>query len=82
MSYSKGFGSSDTAIVVCRYQNQKLEVVHTKTITKGLYEDILRRIIELIEIHNCGKVYVDGSAVSLIRSLAKTTKLELSLKKL
>lgn len=64
-----GFGSSDTAIVAVRYNDFKLEVIHAETISKGLYEDILRKIIELIEINNTKKVFVDGSAVHLIRSL-------------
>lgn len=69
MGIDVGFGPSDTAIVVTRYQNNKIEVIHTETISKGLYEDIITKIVELIERYRIGKVYVDGSAVSLIRSL-------------
>ena len=65
-----GFGSSsDTAIVIVRYQDQKLEVVHAETITRGLYEHIHKHILVLAQQYNTGKIFIDGSASALIRSL-------------
>lgn len=69
MGIDVGFGSSQTAIVILRYQNDKLEVIHTESISRGLYEEILKHIIRLIQQFSCGKFYVDGSASHLIRSL-------------
>lgn len=69
MGIDVGFSSSDTAIVIVRYQNNKLEVVHAESISRGLYEGILKHIIQLIHQFSCGKVYIDGSASHLIRSL-------------
>ena len=69
MGIDVGFGSSDTAIVMVRYQDNKLEVVHAESITKGIYEDIHKHILELRNQYNAGKIFIDGSAIALIRSL-------------
>jgi hypothetical protein len=69
MGIDPGFGSSSTGIVITRYQNQKLEVVHAEEITKGIYEEIHKHILDLAKEYNIGKIFVDGSATALIRSL-------------
>lgn len=51
MGIDPRFGSSSTGIVITRYQNQKLEVVHAEEITKGRYEEIHKRILSAAVQH-------------------------------
>ena len=55
-------------LVVCRVEN----VVHAESIHKGVFEDMVDRIRQVMHMHGVVKCFVDGSAVHIIRSLARS----------
>lgn len=72
MGVDIGFGSSDSSIVVVRHIDSVLQVVHAENIHHGVFENIVDRIRQVMNIHGVVKCFVDGSAVHIIRSLARS----------
>lgn len=71
MGVDIGFGSSATTLVVSKYEDGLIKVVHAEQIYQGVFENIIDRIIQVQNTHGCVKVFVDGSAVHTVRSLAR-----------
>ena len=64
-----GFSSSQFAICVVQWRDDKLNVVQTELLDKPLYTDALHLIRTLIQNYAPCKVFIDGSAAHLIHEL-------------
>jgi hypothetical protein len=64
-----GFSSSQFAICVVQWRDDKLNVVHTELLDKPLYTDALHLIRTLVQNYAPCKVFIDGSAAHLIHEL-------------
>ena len=60
-----GFSSSQFAICIVQWRDDKLNVVHTELLDKPLYTDALHLIRSLVQKYAPCKVFIDGSAVIL-----------------
>ena len=63
------FSSSQFAICIVQWRDDKLNVVYTELLDKPLYTDALQLIRSLIQKYAPCKVFIDGSAAHLIHEL-------------
>jgi hypothetical protein len=63
------FSSSQFAICIVQWRDDKLNVVYTEMLDKPLYTDALQLIRSLIQKYTPCKVFIDGSAAHLIHEL-------------
>jgi hypothetical protein len=64
-----GFSSSQFAICIVQWKDDKLNVVHTELLDRPLYTDALHLIRSLVQNYFPCKVFIDGSAAHLIHEL-------------
>jgi hypothetical protein len=73
MSIDIGWGSSNTAIIVSRYVNGKVQIIHSQEMVRPLFSDVLNIIWQLY--HKCNgrdrlrNILVDASATELYTAL-------------
>jgi hypothetical protein len=63
------FSSSQFAICIVQWRNDKLNVVYTKLLDKPLYTNALNLIRQLIQSYGPCKVFIDSSAAHIIHEL-------------
>lgn len=71
MSIDIGWGSSNTAIMVSRYVNGKIQIIYSKEYTRPLFQDIINEVWELKR--KCGdslqNIIIDAANTELYTSL-------------
>jgi hypothetical protein len=63
------FGSSDFAIMVMEWKNQKLQVIYCENIEKPKFSDMVRLTQQLHQKYNFLKIFVDASATAFVREI-------------
>lgn len=67
------FSSSQFAICIVQWRDDKLNVVYTELLDKPLYTNALHLIRQLIQTYAPCKVFIDSSAAHLIHELSMDT---------
>jgi hypothetical protein len=60
---------SEFGIVITQKRNNKIEVFHAESIPRPRFGDAIDRILQLKQTHHVTKIFVDGSAVNVVREL-------------
>ena len=64
-----GFGSSPFGICVSTFIDGKARILFADEFPRPDHEEMALQIWDLIQYHNCNKVYIDNSSPSMIKSL-------------
>ena len=72
MGIDPGFGGSAFGIVITGYQDGRIYIILADEFERPNYEDMLSKCWEYIKRYDIKKIYVDGSAVSFVKSLKIT----------
>ena len=64
-----GFGSSPFGICVSTFIDGKARILFADEFPRPGHEEMALQIWDLIQYHNCNKVYIDNSSPSMIKSL-------------
>ena len=69
MGIDPGFGGSAFGVVITYYQDGKIHILLAEDFDRPSHEEMREKCWQLIKKYNIKKIYVDGSALSFIRSL-------------
>jgi hypothetical protein len=74
MGLDPAYAASAFGICICTFKDDKIQVVYSNEIEHAEHSGMVSMVVQLVDRFNVDKIYVDGSAVSFIKSL----KIELS----
>lgn len=71
MGLDPAYSSSDFGICICRYQDEKIQLVWSDEIEHAEHSSMVSKVAELADRFNVDKIYVDGSADQIIHKVFK-----------